>query len=65
MPNYNCPSCKRYDNLNGYFCRICGHSVKFDDRSRQKIAQTYVTNEKYCDNCGKKRHSGSCIRNMK
>lgn len=60
MPKYNCTSCEKYDNHNGYFCRICGHSVQFDDKSRQRINMTYETNEKYCDCCSDQRHSGSC-----
>lgn len=57
--NYNCPRCKHYDDLNGYFCRICGHSVQFDDKSRAKINQTHVLDEKFCDHCGKTWHGGT------
>lgn len=61
--NYNCNQCEQYDKLNGYCCRICGQSVQFEHKARQKINQTYTTDEKYCDFCGKKRHSGICKSN--
>ncbi len=65
MPNYSCNSCSKYDKLNGYFCRICGGSIQFDDKSRQKIAQVYSTDEKFCDCCGKAKHSGNCSLKLK
>jgi hypothetical protein len=60
MPNYNCSRCEYYDNLNGYFCRVCGHSLQFDHKSRQKILLGYMTDEKYCDTCGTLRPCGNC-----
>lgn len=56
---YSCTSCKQYDNLNAYFCRICGNSVQFSDKARGRVAHTYSTDEKYCDCCGNKRHDGT------
>ena len=58
--NYKCPRCKTYDDLNGYFCRICGSSVQFDHKSRGRINHTYQTDERYCDHCGGEKDSGSC-----
>lgn len=60
MPGYNCPHCKGYDDMNCYCCRRCGHSVQVSHQARIKLSQTYVTNEKYCDCCGKAKHGGAC-----
>lgn len=58
---YKNSCCKYYDELNGYFCRVCGSSVQYLHKSRQRISHVFSTNEKYCDQCGGKRHSGvSC-----
>lgn len=60
MPiKYKNTCCEYYDNLNGYFCRICGSSVQFNDKARARISQTYTTDEKYCDQCGNGRHDGN------
>lgn len=59
MPiKYKNSCCKHYDDLNGYYCRICGSSVQYSDKARAKIALTYTTDEKYCDQCHKERHDG-------
>jgi len=60
--NYYCSRCKSYDNLNGYFCRICGNNVQFDDKARGKILHTRVTDEKFCDHCGKEWHGGTLCK---
>jgi len=66
MAKFNCTECHRYDKLNCYYCRKCGGSVQVGHISRQKLAQTYTTDEKYCDNCGKLRHNGSnCTAKIK
>ena len=62
---YSCNRCKQYDDLNGFFCRICGGSVQFDDKSRAKINVARVTDEKYCDHCGKSWHGGTSCSSKK
>jgi len=62
---YNCNRCKEFDTNNGYFCRICGHSVQFDDKARSKINIAHTTDEKYCDYCGKAWHNGTSCSSVK
>jgi hypothetical protein len=50
--------CKKYDNLDGHYCRKCGSNVQYIHKARTRIAQIYSTDEKYCDQCGKERHDG-------
>lgn len=54
---YQNECCEPYDKLNGYFFRICGSSVQFNDKARTRISQTQYY-EKYCDKCGDARHDG-------
>lgn len=56
---YQNECCEIYDNLNGYFCRKCGTTVQYTHKPRARISQTYTTDEKFCDQCGKPRHDGN------
>jgi len=60
MSKCKCSRCEYYDKLNGKFCRVCGKDLRYDHTQRAKINQTYMTDEKFCDNCGKNRHIGNC-----
>lgn len=62
MNNYSCVNCKKYDDLNGYICRVCGDTVQFEHKSRTKIHLVRSTDEKHCDHCGENWHGGTSCK---
>ena len=55
-----CGGCQRYKSQNYNYCRMCGAALNAGFAKTVRVAGGYMTNEKFCGNCGGDRFNCPC-----